>query len=58
MSHDVPGGGWAHPSCPLCTVIRLAPPRALLQVYDTEGTASSSPDGLVRLWVWPAEVEP
>lgn len=27
------------------------PPRALLQVYDTEGTASSSPDGLVRLWV-------
>lgn len=34
------------------------PPRALLQAYDTEGTASSSPDGPVRLWVWPAEVEP
>lgn len=25
--------------------------RALLQVYDTEGTASSSTDVLVRLWV-------
>lgn len=35
------------------TVIRLGPQalRALLQVYDTEGTASSSPDVLVRLWV-------
>lgn len=57
ISHDMPGGGhtfflfFSNGLRFVSTVIRLGPLRALLQVYDTEGTASSSPDVLVRLWV-------
>lgn len=62
ISHDVPGGGRTPSSSSSFAFLQRAtfgkqgtvdkaggPPRALLQVYDTEGTASSSPEVLVRL---------